>query len=145
MATKGFFMAIIFFLKINHLLGQGVSTIDLVKANANYEKEVMFFYEANWKEFRKLALKNGIISGYELHKTATDSTNHFRIILITKYKDSIQLAQSENNFRPIMRLVSPNGPKLLNNIQRKEFLEYLLGYEAIIIASDEKKKKRNIK
>lgn len=135
-------IAIFLFLNAYSVLGQEVSTIDIVKANANYEQEVMYFYRENWETFRKLALKEGVISGYELYKTSKDSTDHFQLILITTYEDSLQLSQSEDNFRPIMKAVSPNGPKLLKNVHRQEFLEYLIGYEAISVVSNEKARKR---
>lgn len=133
----GFFVLVAF----HTALGQETSTIDVVKVKAQYEKEAMYFYNENWKAFRELAFKKGIISGYELLRTPKDSTNHFELILITKYKDRPSFEKSEENFRPIMKQVSPNGPRMLNDIDRKVFLTYLTGYETTRLAASGRKPK----
>ena len=122
----------------NFVYGQKISTINIVKVNANYEKEAMYFYNENWKEFRKLALQEGVISGFEIMRTATDSTNHFQLILITEYNDSTSFSKSEKNFEPIIKRVSPNGPKMLNKVGRKEFLEYIAGYVTLSLDAEKK-------
>lgn len=127
---------------IEWVFGQQISTIDIVKVDAKYQQEAMYFYTENWQAFRESALRNGVIESYELKKTATDSTNHFLLILITTYKDSIQVSEAEQNFAPILKAISPNGAKMLNSIDRKQFLEYVSGYEAATIVTS-KKKKRN--
>ena len=127
---------------IQMISGQEMATIDIVKVNARYEKEAMYFYNENWKEFRKLALQKGVISGFEIHRTVVDSTNHFQLVLITKYRDSAYFAKSEENFRPIMKSVSPNGPKMLNNVERKDFLESMAGYETMMLGSNHERKKK---
>lgn len=124
----------------NFVYGQKISTINIVKVNANYEKEAMYYYNENWKEFRKLALQEGVISGFEIMRTATDSTNHFQLILITEYSDSTSFSKSEENFEPIIKRVSPNGPKMLNKVGRKEFLEYVANY--VTLSLDAEKKER---
>lgn len=123
--------------------GQQLTTLDIVKVNASYEKEALYFYQENWKAFRELALQKGVISGYEMHRTATDSTQHFQLILITRYPDSTALANSEENFRPIMKEVSPQGPRMLNHVDRKEFLEYVSGYETHVLWESTKKARSN--
>jgi len=112
-----------------HGSAQSFSTVDIVKVKSVYEKEAMYFYNENWKAFRKEAYKKGFISGYQILRSATDSTNHFQLILITEYSDSTAFARQEDNFRPIMKSISPKGPKMLNDIPRKEILEYLSGYK----------------
>lgn len=112
---------------------QQFTTVDIVKVKASYEKEAMFFYNENWKQFRIEAHQRGFISGFELLKTEIDSLRQFQLILITKYPDSISFHQKEENFAPIMKRISPNGPKMLNSVPRKEILEWVAGYEAILI------------
>jgi ketosteroid isomerase-like protein len=119
-----------------HVVAQKYSTIDIVKVNSIYEKEAMFYYNENWKPFRQEAYKKGFISGYEILKTETDSTKHFQLILITKYPDSISFHNKEENFAPIIKSISPNGPNMLNSISRKEMLEYVSGYEASEMVND---------
>ncbi|MBX9780819.1 MAG: hypothetical protein K2X26_10775 [Chitinophagaceae bacterium] len=144
---KVIFLNLVFFIcnfclsqKCLNLFCQEISQIDIVKVNAKYEKEAMYFYDSNWKEFRKQALKQGLITGYKLQRTPIDSTNHFTIILITEYQDSVQHAKSEANFREIIKGISPNGPKFLNNIQRKEFVEFNTSYNTKTIAVDENRR-----
>src|SRR5690606_7421850 len=62
---------------------QKISTLDIVSIKQQYEKETLFFYEQNWKIFREEALNKNYISGYQLLRTPTDSTDHFHLILIT--------------------------------------------------------------
>ena len=108
---------------------QKYATIDLVKAKAEFEKEALFFYEQNWKAFREEALKKKVISGYKMYRSAADSTGYFDITLITEYKNVEAHAFSEEKFRPIMKKVSPNGPKYLNEVKREQFLKYVAGAE----------------
>lgn len=123
-------------------LAQNIKTMDIVKVNARYEKEALYFYNENWKAFRNEALKKGFISGFEMLRTATDSTNHFQLILITEYADSTSFQNMERNFEPIMKAISPKGPRMLNEVPRKEFLEYIVGYDALSIISKQRKAKR---
>jgi ketosteroid isomerase-like protein len=124
---------VLFFISVNKLYAQQFSTIDIVSVKAIYEKEAMFFYNENWKSFRAEAYRKGFISGYEILKTEKDSTQKFQLILVTKYSDSLSFHNKENNFALIMKSISPNGPKMLNNIPRKDILEYLSGYDAILV------------
>ncbi len=139
---KKYFITLLLVLSIQWIFGQQISTIDIVKVNAKYEQEAMYFYTENWQAFRKHALSKEVIASYELKKTAIDSTNHFFLILITTYKDSVQMSHMEENFAPIMKAISPNGPKMLNSLDRKQFLEYVSGYDAATIISSQKKKKK---
>lgn len=107
-----------------------ISTIDIVKCSEALEKEALYYYEQNWKAFRAAALDKGFISGYQLLRTPTDSTSHFNLILITEYPDSTSYSQLEENFQSVMKKISPNGPKMLNDVKRSDFLEYVAGYEA---------------
>ncbi len=102
---------------------QTIATIDITRAKQAYEKEAIYFYENNWKVFREEALRLKYISGYQLIRTETDSTGWFDIILITQFADSVQRKKVEENFRPIMNRLSPNGPRMLNDVKRSEFLK----------------------
>jgi hypothetical protein len=121
------------------LNAQKVSTFDIVKIKAQYEKEALFFYEKNWKAFRVEALKQKVISNYEMYRSETDSTNHFYLTLITTYKNEITFKDSEAKFRPIMSAISPNGPNYLNALKRNDFLEYVAGSEGKIVYHGKKK------
>jgi len=117
---------------------QMVSSVDIVKVNSKYQKEAEFFYMGNWYAFRKMALEKKIISNYEMMQTSADSTGHYTLILITRYPDSLYYHNREKNFEPIMKSISPNGPKMLNNIDRKQFLQYVDGFDATTIVSGKK-------
>jgi hypothetical protein len=108
---------------------QKIPTFDIVNIDANFEKEAMYFYNNNWREFRKEALKQKVITGFEMYKSAIDSTKHFALTLVTTYKDEKAYHQSEEKFSPIMKKVSPNGPKYMNEIKREQFLQYMAGSE----------------
>lgn len=123
------------------LSAQTIKTIDVVKVNANYEKEAMYFYHENWKAFREAALEKKVISGYELLRTPTDSTNHFQLLLITEYADSLSYKNLEKNFEPIMKAIAPQGPKMLNAVSRKDFLEYIIGFDAYSLLEKRRIKK----
>jgi len=112
---------------------QKVSTFDIVKVKASFEKEAMYFYNNNWRAFREEALKQKVIIGFEMFKSAIDSTNHFDLTLVTTYKNEKYFAEAEEKFRPIMQKVSPNGPKYLNTIKREQFLQYVAGSEGKVV------------
>ena len=84
-------------------ISQNYITLDIVKVNAAYKEEAMYFYNENWKQFRIEAHKKGFISGFEMLKTETDSSKYFQLILITKYPDSLTFHNKEQNFAPIMK------------------------------------------
>lgn len=129
---------ILFSLALTPLFAQKQSSIDIVRVDARYEKEAMYFYQENWLAFRKAALIKGYISGYEMLRTETDSTHHFQLFLVTEYPDSTAYRLREEHFAPIMKSISPNGPKMLNQVERKVFLEYLAGYDTRRLIADHK-------
>ena len=127
-----------FTLTIQALFAQKVSSVDIVKVNAKYQKEAEYFYRENWQAFRKQALEKKLISNYEMMRTPIDSTGHYTLILITSYPDSVYYHNREKHFEPIMKSISPNGPKMLNSIDRKQFLQYVDGYDATTIVYGKK-------
>ena len=98
-----------------------VSTIDFVKVLNDRHPEAIFYYENNWKVYRDMALERGYILSYQLIKTSADSIADFNLVLVTEYADSLQLKNSEENFQKIIKEVRPNGPRLLNDLQPKDF------------------------
>lgn len=98
-----------------------VTLMDFVKIKPGKTAEAMFFYENNWKPYRDLAIKKGVIQSYQIVKAQPDSVNNFDLILITVYKDSTQHAESEANFRSILTALRPNGPLLLNDVKPADF------------------------
>lgn len=98
-----------------------VIIMDFVKITAGKKAEAMYYYENNWKLYRDAAVKNKIIKSYELVEARPDSLNHFDLILITVYEDSVQHAKSEENFAPLLKALRPTGPVLLNEIKPNEF------------------------
>lgn len=117
-----------------------MSSVDIIECREQYAAEVMYFYTRNWKAFREKALDAGVISGYRFLRTATDSNGIFQLILITEYPDSLTFSQREQNFAPIMRAISPNGPQMLNDVPRQEILQYLNGYDARTLHSASRSK-----
>ena len=95
--------------------------MDFVKIKDGKKAEAMYFYENNWKLYREEALKRNIIQSWQLAEATPDSLNNFDLILITVYKDSVQYSKSEENFRPILAALRPNGPVLLNNFKPADF------------------------
>jgi hypothetical protein len=95
--------------------------MDFVKIKDGKKAEAMYFYENNWKLYREEALKRKIIQSYQVMETMPDSLNNFDLILITVYKDSAQYSKSEENFRPLLATLRPNGPVLLNNVKPADF------------------------
>jgi hypothetical protein len=98
-----------------------VTLMDFVKIKDGKKAEAMYFYENNWKLYREEALKRNIIQSYRLIEAAPDSLNNFDLILVTVYKDSAQYSKSEENFRPVLAALRPNGPALLNNLKPADF------------------------
>jgi hypothetical protein len=98
-----------------------VTLMDFVKIKDGKKPEAMYFYENNWKLYREEALKRNIIQSWQLMEVIPDSLNNFDLILITVYKDSAQHLRSEENFRPILSALRPNGPVLLNNLKPADF------------------------
>lgn len=109
-----------------------LSTVDVLKGKHQYEREIRYFYEHNWKAFRDEALKLKYISDYQFMTTKADSTGSFTIILITEFPDSLSFKNAEENFRPIIRRLSPGGPKMLNDVKRKDMLEFVSSYTTTV-------------
>ena len=126
-------LSVIVFLSSLNLYAQQIVSIDIVRIDQRYEREAMHYYEQNWKAFREAALGDGHISGFNLLRTMTDSTQHFNLVLITEFPDSASFNNREANFRPIMKRISPGGPKLLNRVPPKQFLEYVNGVDAVSV------------
>lgn len=99
-----------------------VSVIDFVKIKNNRRDEALYFYNNNWKVYRKIAVKKGYISSYKMLLTRPGNSG-YDIMLVTTYKDSIQQKNSEANFAEIIKTERPNGPKLLNDIKPADFRE----------------------
>jgi hypothetical protein len=96
--------------------------IDVTECRLEYERECLYFYENNWLLYRKTARDRGFISGYQLLRAAKDSAAAVTLVLLTEYPDSLAFARVEDNFQPMMKELRPNGPTLLNGVQRKEFV-----------------------
>lgn len=121
-----------------------ITLMDFVKIREGKTAEAMFFYENNWKLYRDLALKKKIIHSYEMVKARPDSLNNFDLILITVYKDSVQFAKSEENFRSILAELRPNGPALLNGIKPADFRQnvFVKIVQPLYTSSRNKRKKK---
>ncbi|MEJ0031607.1 MAG: hypothetical protein WDO15_15070 [Bacteroidota bacterium] len=105
-----------------------VTTVDVVKVKGEYEKEAVYFYDNNWKVFREKALERKYISGFELVKSKPDTTGVLTIVLITRYPSEGLYAEAEKNFGVVMKEVAPNGPRMMNSVQRKEFIISMASY-----------------
>lgn len=99
-----------------------VITVDIVQMKSGYEKEVLYFYENNWKVYRDSALNRGFITGYQLLQQF-DSSGKNQVMLLTMYKNREMYEKRETLFRPIMSALRPNGPVYLNHLRRNEMLE----------------------
>lgn len=114
-----------------------ILVIDFVKIKNNKQQEAIYYYENNWKVYREIAKKNGFVKSWQVLTTDPDSTANFDIMLITEYADSVQMALSEERFQKIIKNTSPNGPKLLNDLNPKDFrLNVFLKRGRIIFDSD---------
>jgi hypothetical protein len=120
-------IAILFVLTAGQAMAQ-VTTVDVVKVKTEYEKEALFFYENNWKVFRERALELKFISGFELVKSAVDSSRTFDILLITRYADVASHSDAEKNFQSIIKEIGSGGARMLNSVTRKEFIVSAAGY-----------------
>lgn len=105
------------------------TTIDIIQCRGGYERECLHFYEENWLIFREAALEREIISGFQLLRSVEDTTGGVGLVLITDYPDSTAYAEAEKNFQPLMRELRPDGPSLLNEAPRSEFVENRLAFD----------------
>jgi len=122
--------------------GTEVKLMDFVKINPGKEAEALFYYENNWKPYRDLALKKGIIKSYEIVKAEPDTLNNFDLILITVYKDSMQYAKSEENFRLVLVELRPDGPRLLNDTKPSDFRQNVFVKIVRLVYTSHTKRKR---
>lgn len=104
-----------------HGVAQPVSVWETVEVKAGYKTEALYFYEHNWKLYRDIAQKKGVITAYRLEQSLSDSTQQLTLFLITEYRDSLSYKQSEDNFRDILKTARPDGPLLLNQVQPAVF------------------------
>lgn len=102
--------------------------MDFVKIKNGRRDEAMFFYENNWKVYRDEALKAGIIHSYELIDARSEANTGFDIVLVTRYKNERQMAESEKNFEPLLKRLRPNGPVLKNDLKPADFRENVFVY-----------------
>ncbi len=87
--------------------------IDKVEVlNQNFE-EAIFYYQNNWEEARKIALRKGYISDYSL-LINTDSSSKEQIYLITKLENETAYQELESNFEKVFKSMNRDKPKLLN-------------------------------
>lgn len=114
--------------------------LDIIKVKDGLWKEALFFFENNWEVYRQDAIKQGIISSYQLLINRADSVSN-NIILITQYPDSLAYVKSEESFRPILKKLRPDGPIYLNDKRRNDFIQTLAfnGYKVWI---DNKEKQK---
>lgn len=96
--------------------------IDIIKVKNGLWNEALYFFENNWKTYREDAIKQGVISSYQMLVNKADSVSN-NIVLITEYPDSLSYRKSEENFRPILKKIHPNGPIYLNEKRRNDFMQ----------------------
>lgn len=104
---------------------QSVVLMDFVKIKNGKRDEALYFYENNWKIYREIALKKGLIESFELLEIAPNDTNQFDLILVTRYADEEQYKNSEKNFEPILKETRPNGAMLKNDLKPEDFRQNL--------------------
>lgn len=80
------------------IIGQKVTSIDIVQAREKDMEEVNYFYEKNWLEFRKESLNSGYITGYKFIQSQPDSLGMITITLLTEYADSTMYNKREEHF-----------------------------------------------
>src|SRR5688572_6879943 len=96
--------------------------LDIIKVKNGLWNEALYFFENNWKVYREDAIKQGIISSYQMLVNKADSVTN-NIILMTQYPDSLSYQKSEENFRPIMKKIRPTGPIYLNEKRRNDIIQ----------------------
>jgi len=100
---------------------QSIWVIDFVEVKNGNDAELRYFVEQNWKKYREEALHQKVIKSYMVLENKPDSTAKFSYMLMTEFADSVALAKVEEVFRPIMKSISPNGPKFLNDKKPNDF------------------------
>ena len=112
---------LVFAVQVSAQPGKPVSVIDFVKIKEGKKAEAMYFYENNWKVYRKIALQKGYIKSYKMLSTKPDSAASFDLILITEFADEDQYKKSEPLFNQIIKQNRPTGAKLLNDLKPADF------------------------
>jgi hypothetical protein len=114
--------------------------MDIVKVKNGLWNEALYFFENNWKVFREDAIKQGVISSYQMLANKADSVSN-SIVLITEYSDSLSYRKSEENFRPILKKLRPDGPIYLNEKRRNDFMEIVV-FNVYRVWTDDKEKRK---
>ncbi len=111
--------------EIDALLETGglVTVTEFIKITNDKRAEAIFYYENNWKAFRKAAIERGVIDSFDLIVSKSDEKLDFDIILITRFKDSSSFDKAEENFQVIIKEIRPDGIKLLNETKPSDFRE----------------------
>lgn len=96
-----------------------VSTIDFVQIQNNNREEAIYYYENNWLELRKMALKKSFIDSYEIIEVDFSDDAPFHLILKTTYSNIEEHSKAEERFS---KLIEEKGAlKLLNDKKPGEF------------------------
>ncbi len=64
-----YILAVALFLVVNLAAAQdrsAITDIDFVKITDSHRQEALYYYENNWKIFRDIALKKGVIKSYKI-------------------------------------------------------------------------------
>lgn len=121
---------------IDRALGSGssgngpISVVEFIKVKGGKRDEARYFYENNWRAYRDVAAKRGVIESFEYIEIVAPHDAAFDIILITRYKDAAQFTNSEKVFEPIMKELRPKGPLLKGTFGPDEFREIVYSYTA---------------
>ncbi|NVK52421.1 MAG: hypothetical protein HWD85_05760 [Flavobacteriaceae bacterium] len=102
-----------------------ISTVDFIQILNNNKKEVLFYYQNNWEELRKKAVKKSYIDSYQLLETTPTKDAPFSFMLITTYKNKAQFDKREAHFQELIK--AQGKLKLLNNKKPKEFRKTIFG------------------
>jgi hypothetical protein len=108
---------------------------DLVTVLAERKEEALFFYDQNWKIYREKALQEGVISAYRILSLPKGNETGWDIILMTEYPNEAKFKASEDNFRPILQSLRPDGPVLLNEHKPNTFRSIKTNFDASIVIS----------
>lgn len=122
----GFFASLLFPFFI---FSQKQTVLDHVKGKQAFRDEVIYFYKENWEVFRKEAKAKGYISDFKMLTSEPDSNQMFDIFLFTEYPSEESLKNSEKNFDPILKLLRPNGPRMMIQRKREEILSRINTYQ----------------
>jgi ketosteroid isomerase-like protein len=104
--------------------------VDFAKTKGGHRTELLYYLEQNWKLYRDSALARGYISGYRLLETTPDSLGDFDFIMLMEFPDSAAFQQVEANFQPLMKVLRPSGPVLLNSLKAADFRELKFNKQA---------------